>query len=294
MRELTQIAVGFDGSQAGLDALMLGELLALTLGSELVAVRVSDSSSADELAQVEAGLESDLASALRRSEVRRRAVVLGGGSPSKALSSLATREPEIGMIALGCSHRAGLGRFVPGGVAERLLAGSPCSIAVAPRGFAEPAEDQAPGGRLRVIGVGFDASPESGAALEMATRIAAAAEATLRVIAVSRQVPIGLETAPAAAGVPVSAPVTIDLQARLHDAVAELPGELRALAIYERGTPARCLLDRAEEGIDLLVMGSRGHGPVGSALLGTTSAEILRNACCAVVVVARPALGHGA
>jgi nucleotide-binding universal stress UspA family protein len=82
------------------------------------------------------------------------------------------------LIVLGSTHRGGLGRVMPGSVAERLLNGAPCPVAVAPRGY-EPRE-------LRVIAVGYDGSAEATAALELATALGEAADATLRVIAVRR------------------------------------------------------------------------------------------------------------
>jgi hypothetical protein len=51
-----------------------------------------------------------------------------------------------------------------------------CPLAVAPRGMQDD-----PGARLERIGVGFDATPESEAALSLAGSIALAADADLRV-----------------------------------------------------------------------------------------------------------------
>ena len=43
------------------------------------------------------------------------------------------------------------------------------------------------------------------------------------------------------------------------------------------------------EGIDLLFVGSRGHGPVRRVLLGGLSSRLMRRATMPVVVVPRPA-----
>lgn len=291
MRELNRIVVGYDASDQGRDALILAELLARTVDAELVAVRVGTGSSDEERDRAEPELDADLATALAGSAVRRRARAISEGPAAKALRELAVADAAVGLIALGSTHRAGLGRVVPGGVAERLLGGAPCSIAVAPRGFAPRSKAGTFAEHLVVIAVGYDASRESEAALRLATKLAIAAEATLRVIAVDQPFPAGLAASQAPSG--FGAAATGDLQGRLHEVVAALPAELRALPIYERGAPGDRLLARAEEGVGLLVMGSRGHGPLGSALLGATSKAVLGNAPCPVIVVPRPALESG-
>ena len=143
---------------------------------------------------------------------------------------------------------------------------------------------------MRVLAVGFDSSDESQAALNLASSLAVAAGATLRVIAVGPRTAAtaGLNAA-ASVGVP-----SFDLQAKLHEVVAELPDELRALPLYDQGDATGALLARAEEGVDLLIIGSRGHGPVGSALFGSTSRAVIASSPCAVLVVPRPALKEGA
>lgn len=283
MRALDQIAVGYDASERGRDALALGELLARTVGGELVAVRVDDEAAHDP--EAETRLEAELAGALAGSGVRCRARLVGGRSAAKALAELVEADPAIGALAVGSTHRAGFGRVLPGSTAERLLRGARCSIAVAPHGYARASEGPL-AERLRVVAVGYDASPEAEAALALAAAVTAAAEATIRVIA------IGAPAAgvPDVATSPPAGTPGIDLQSRLHDAVAALPDELRALPIHEKGIPARRLLDHADEGVDLLVMGSRGHGPLGAALLGATSSVVLGDAPCPVIVVPRPAL----
>ncbi len=286
MRDLTEIAVGFDASPQGLDGLRLGELLARTVGVQLLVVRVQTGRGGNDSGG-EAELESDLAQALAGSTVSRRARLVRRRSPDKALAELAAAEPAIGLIALGSTHRAGIGRVLPGGVAEHLLAGAPCSIAVAPRGYGGSSPPE-PADPPRVIAVGYDGSPESEAALELARSLAEAAEATVRVIAVGQPQAAAWDAGQTAAG--AAAAPALDLQSRLHEAVARLPSELRALPIYERGMAARHLLEHAEEGVDLLIMGSRGHGPLGATLLGSTTRVVFDACPCPVVVVPRPAI----
>jgi Universal stress protein UspA and related nucleotide-binding proteins len=92
----------------------------------------------------------------------------------------------------------------------------------------------------------------------------------------------------AAAAARAGAEAGPDFQTRLYDAVAELPPELRALPVIERGDPVQKLLEVAEVGVDLLVLGSRGFGPVMRLLIGSVSSRVIRGAACPVMVVPRP------
>ena len=56
--------------------------------------------------------------------------------------------------------------------------------------------------------------------------------------------------------------------------------------LLETGSPAPAIVDVAEEqGVDLIVMGSRGLGLVKGVLLGSVSQYVVENAKCAVMVV---------
>lgn len=70
---------------------------------------------------------------------------------------------------------------------------------------------------------------------------------------------------------------------------AEVAGMARdGLTVSTRvlvGRPATVLVDHAREtGADLLVMGSRGRGPIASMVLGSVSAEVAADAPCPVLV----------
>jgi nucleotide-binding universal stress UspA family protein len=56
-----------------------------------------------------------------------------------------------------------------------------------------------------------------------------------------------------------------------------------------RGRPGTALVDEARRiDADLVVVGSRGHGPLQSILLGSVSAEVVDHAPCPVLVARRP------
>jgi nucleotide-binding universal stress UspA family protein len=120
----------------------------------------------------------------------------------------------------------------------------------------------------------------------VAARLAGLVHATLRVIAVTGVISATDETM-AAAREHGAVDYRLDLQALLLDRVAELPDELRAQPIFKRGDPGTVLLAQAEQGIDLMVIGSRGYGPVKAALLGGVSARVVTEAPCPVLVTPR-------
>jgi nucleotide-binding universal stress UspA family protein len=287
---LGKVIVGYDGSDEARDALALGRLLVepargrlilaavLPVKEEAIGREGYQATLSEESERLFATVLDDLSSF----EVETRAT--DGEPPAEALHDLAERE-GADAIVLGSTHRGPIGRIYPGSVAERLLHGAPCAVAVAPRGFASRQE-----GGWRVLCVAYDGSPESQAALEVASGLAAAAKATLRVVAVHE--PFGPGTAAVApmGAFDVGAVTQREaMEERLRDVVAELPEALRAKGLLLRGQAADELLRETELGVDLLVIGSRGRGPLGRVLLGGVSAKIVRSAPCPVLVMPRSA-----
>ena len=75
---------------------------------------------------------------------------------------------------------------------------------------------------------------------------------------------------------------------RLDEAVAELPGHAVQRGPLEYGEGVAETL-RAECGAhDLIVIGSRGFGPIGRVLLGSVSAKLLIGPACPMIIVPRP------
>jgi nucleotide-binding universal stress UspA family protein len=73
----------------------------------------------------------------------------------------------------------------------------------------------------------------------------------------------------------------------VKDAITEISADTDGAAVRYRvveGNPARVLLD-ASTGADLLVVGSRGHGGLGEALLGSVGQDCVHHATCPVVVI---------
>lgn len=197
-------------------------------------------------------------------------------SPPKALHHLAHAE-NASLLVVGSTHTGRAGRVLPGSTGERLLHGAPCSVAVVPTGYREHAA-----GPIRRIGVAYDETAEAKAAVAAAVAVARALDAELEVIGVvsSDYVLTGDAEGLAALREVAEKHVTRSLEA----VVERLP--VAATARRLTGDPAELLAARSSE-LDLLVMGSRGYGPLHAVLVGGVSGRVLREAQCPVIVVPR-------
>jgi nucleotide-binding universal stress UspA family protein len=138
------------------------------------------------------------------------------------------------------------------------------------------------------VGVAYDGSEESKAALQAAVDAARATKATLRVIHVHNDEPMPAPV-PRPAGDYIEMGERLERAARasLEQTVAELPADVQAAqAIFMKGASAVELANASSE-LDLLVTGSRCYGPLRSTLLGGVTGPLLRLAHCPVVVVPR-------
>jgi nucleotide-binding universal stress UspA family protein len=106
---------------------------------------------------------------------------------------------------------------------------------------------------------------------------------TVRVVAVARRLGWSMDQGDTS---PDHEPVQ-RLRQVLDVAERELGGEGRHVeAILLDGRPASAIVDEAETfEADLVVVGSRGHGPWQSRILGSVSAEVVDHAPCPVLVV---------
>jgi nucleotide-binding universal stress UspA family protein len=284
MSAFERIVVGVDGLEGGRDALALAALLQATGGGELVAVYAYSydrTVSLDEAEHVEAGLLEQLRERLGRelehAGVHARLTVVCGTSPARALQATAERERAC-VLVVGSTHRARGGRVLAGDITTATMRGAKCPVAVAPRGFAHVRA------RFRRIGAGVDGSPESRAALRLAERLARAAGAPVRALVAI--------TPTDGAGSADSSCATLRRAAQLLDTAGAKLGSGVTGEIVP-GQPGPALAKRSRE-LDLLVVGSRGHGPVRRALLGSTSAHLVQAAACPLVVVPRHAASQPA
>jgi nucleotide-binding universal stress UspA family protein len=284
------IIVGVDAREGGRDALALASTLARLGGGELIAVHaypydyfVSRGAGAEfETAMHGAALET-LEGELERTGVDARPVAVPDGSPGRALH-LAARRNEGDLIVVGSTHRGALGRVLAGDATASALHGAPCPVVVAPAGYARHR------GALRTIGVAYDGSPEAHAALTLASDLAQDAGARLRVIEVVAMPQLG---DPYFVYATDWGELTQARREEAEERVAHVVAELGPIATGDVvvGLPARELAFAGNE-LDLLVTGSRNYGPLRRLVLGSTSARLVHEAPCPVLVATRSAAGE--
>jgi len=283
----TTILVGVDGRQGGRDALMLAHRLGELAGGELLAVHVYPYEPFGMLAirpEID-GTAPDEAERLLRAHladagIDARVEVKSDTSPARGLQR-AAEVARADVVVVGCSHHGTVGRLVVGDNTRAVLQGAGLPVVVArPAGEAPRT--------IRVIGVGYDGSPESGAALAWAAQLAQSAGGTVRIFSVAEP-PQGFSPS-LSYGINW---VALEPEREEHakrlvaDAVAELGEGALGEAVVGM---ARDELERLSHEVDMLVLGSRGYGPVRRTLLGSTSDWLIHRAACPVVVIPRAAV----
>lgn len=277
-----RLLIAFDGSDGGRDALELARVLTASAQdpSALVVAVIAADPLPIEYALLEDAADAEplfeeAADKLAGIEVETRAYA---GSPAGILTMLAERE-DFDTIVVGSPHRGAIGRVMLGSVATSLLNGAPSDVAVAPKGYARARHET-----LREIAVGYDGSPESKVALQRAEALAERSNARIKLLTVVKP--------PAAAPVMVPGAYVPEYPPNPDKVIGEGLGSVdpRLAAETARldGDPALELIRACEEEVDLLVMGSRGYGPLTRVLLGSVSRKVAQNAPCPVLAVRRP------
>lgn len=146
---------------------------------------------------------------------------------------------------------------------------------------------------MRVL-LAYDGSNGAEAARELLGRLRLPAGTQIAVIA-------ALESAPDLFGAPeigvtptgasdIERRIVKDLERELWNVAALLRAPERACETRVlRGRPASAIVDEARRWeADLIVIGSRGHGPLESLLLGSVSTEVVDHAPCPVLVARHP------
>jgi nucleotide-binding universal stress UspA family protein len=289
---VSTILIGVDDSARSGDAVAFGRRLAIASGARLILACAFPYEAAsnpatnvqyrDELrAAVENTLERLRDGLADVPDERVSTRTVGRYSAAHALHDLAVSE-DAAIVIVGSTHTGHLGRVRPGSTGERLLHGAPCPVAIVPHGYR--ARPDAP---IRTVGVAVDGSSESQAAQAAGAELASALGAHLEVIGVLSAESYG---APAAMGGPGYHTVRQDMERRqrewLASAMARLPEGADAGAVALTGDPVQRLIERSAN-LDLLIVGSRGYGPLRSVLLGGVSGPVVRGAHCPVIAVPR-------
>jgi nucleotide-binding universal stress UspA family protein len=276
------VIVGIEDSERAADALALARRLAEP-SARLILVRaypVDPTISGDGGTRYARALLADAEATLAAlcEGPWMQTVAVADPHPARALARVA-QERCAALVVLGASHTGRLRRVVPGSTGERLLPGSPCPVAIAPRGYANRTEP------IQVVTCAYDATPDARRALQSAAQMADRLGTRLAVVRVLE----GPTVADATLAVEPSAASTVrrmrDMaEAQTRRAVAELDPSLNANAVVLRGDPLD-ELRRCTSETDLLVIGSRGYGPLRGVMSGTLSGRLMRAAAFPLVLV---------
>ncbi|MGO8904427.1 MAG: universal stress protein [Solirubrobacteraceae bacterium] len=263
------VLVGVDGRPTGRDAIALasqlmdphGKLTLAYVRSDEVAEDLGDSNKLLDRERIEAGVKAELLSVV-------------SASPGRGLHQQAEKQGADLLVVGSCRHGA-LGRAMLGDDTRAALNGAPCAIAIASVGYAER---RAP---IAKVGVGYNGSPESDAALAVARALAAPTGATVHALEVV--------SIPSLAYGGLMAPaIGESIDALLQEASSRMAqlSDVEGHAVY--GLTGEELAAFGDE-VDILVVGSRGYGPVRRLVLGTTSDYLERHARCPLLVLPRVA-----
>jgi nucleotide-binding universal stress UspA family protein len=276
------VLVGVDGRPGGRDAIALAgrlipaqaRLILASVYSDRRVIGPGGSLGGDHELQAQALL----AQARDEASIDPELITREGISAAPSLQEL-TEQERAELLVVGSSHRGAVGRVLLGENTLAALNGAPCAVAIAPGGYAGTDH------QLRQIVVGHDGSAESELALEAARAIAGRQGAAIRVVAV-----VSADRVASEQGEP---PDGASAQERAVEAERErlaLIEDVEVQAVY--GDPSEELAAIAV-GADLLVVGSRAHGPLGRLINGSTSNYLARRSPCPLLVLPRSAAERG-
>ncbi|UJA19400.1 universal stress protein [Thermoleophilia bacterium SCSIO 60948] len=207
-------------------------------------------------------------------------------SAAQALAELAEHESAQLIVLGGTRHGRG-GRALLGSTTESVLGGAPCAVAVAPHGYARK-----PGRGLENIAVAFDGSAESERALEAAIGIAEPLGARITLCAVAGAPRYGYREAWET--ISRGECETRDERRKrrmLERRLRWMPAGTRAGARVVVGVTGATLADLSA-GFDLMLVGSRGYGPLRRTVLGSATRRLLAEGRCPVIVTPRGSSGE--
>lgn len=279
-----KILVGYDDSDQAKDALALGKQLADATGAALVVAGVFqfdpmwkgfDSHFHD--AEVKYARQIEAAAG----SVGAEAEAFPSSSAARGLHELA-EEIEADLILVGSARHGRAGQAIAGSTGVALLHGSPCAVGIAPHGY----RDQASAG-IGAIVVGYDGSPESQRALAAAWELAPRARAKVKLVAVAEPPVVGTGKGGAAGWREFKEAIQEMMRERLSEAESKVPEGIDLDTTLVTGEPAEAIADVANAPGTLLLVGSRGYGPLRRVLLGSVSTRLVRSAPCPLIVTPR-------
>ncbi|HEY5286743.1 MAG TPA: universal stress protein [Solirubrobacteraceae bacterium] len=274
------VLVGVDDRQGGRDATALcthlvaaeGKLTLLNVHSGVL--RPVDAAVPGAVAAENERSHALLEAERERAGVQAELVSVVSSSPGRGLHQQA-EEQQADLIVVGSCSRGAFGRAMLGDDTRAALNGSPCAVAIAAHGYS-----QAPM-PIAKVGAGYDGSPESEAALAMARELAQPTRASVLALEV-----VSLPTYAYTGIVPPAIGESMEVMIKeATDRMRALP-DVEGRAVY--GFAGEELAAFGND-LDLLVVGSRGYGPVKRLVVGSTSEYLERHARCSLLVLPRVA-----
>jgi nucleotide-binding universal stress UspA family protein len=264
------VLVGVDGRPNGRDAIALASRLTAPDGNMTLAHVHTPGLVREDRDTPERLLEQERADA----DVTAALQDIVAMSPGRGLHEQAEAQGADLLVVGSCSHGA-LGRAMLGDDTRAALNGAPCAVAIAALGYAGRPSP------IAKIGVAYNATPESEAALAAARELAASTGASIHALEV-----VSVTTYAYTGIVPPAIGESMDtLLAEASDRMRELP-DVEGRAVY--GLTGEELAAFGDE-VDVLVVGSRGYGPIRRLVLGSTSDYLERHARCSLLVLPRAA-----
>lgn len=272
------VLVGVDGRPTGRDAVALASRLIDPDGTLTLAhvhsgpLRPSHAVTPGLLREEREASVKLLERERANSDLDAELVSVVGGSPGRALHQQA-EEQHADLLVVGSCSRGVLGRAMLGDDTRGALNGAPCAVAIAALGYAEHPMP------LAKIGVGYDGSPESELALQTARELAQATRATVDALEV-----VSLPTYGYTGILPSLTGEGLDEMLQEASARMEKLPDVHGQAVS--GLTGEELATFANT-VDLLIVGSRGYGPMKRMMLGSTSGYLQRHARCSLLVLPR-------
>jgi nucleotide-binding universal stress UspA family protein len=212
------------------------------------------------------------------------------GNPANEIARLAA-DKQVD-IAIAASHgRSGLKRLILGSVTERLMRTLPCPLWVVRSPEPGFVTDASQAIQIKKILVGCDFSPDSSLAFEYGLSLAQEFQAELHLAHVVEPPLYEDLIKPSESGETFGRQLRKTMQEKLG---AMVPEEAQTwcnpVTALLAGQPHEELVKYAVvNGMDLIVLGVRGHSLVETLFVGSTTDRVLRNSPCPVLSVQQKA-----
>ena len=294
---LKKIVCATDFSDLSNHAIAYGVSLASEFKARLYLCHVIDLSSATIYGEATFGFEPQIMRMEDYAHERLKRIMAGHeiewepfvttGNAADEVTRLA-EEKGMDLVIAATRGRSGLKRFILGSVTEHLMRTLPCPLLTVhgpKKGHAVSIDQKI---EFKRILVGADFSPDSDLAFQYGLSIAQEFQAELHLVHVLEP-PVYKEIPKSVQG------AREEIRKSLHQ---QLSDKLEAMVPVEAlnwckpktallaGYPDVELSKYADiQDIDLLVLGVRGHGLMGSLFVGSTTERVIRKAPCAVLSV---------